>query len=103
MPLQRTVRRGWPVVRFNALPVINAPTQCRRLVCNIGGTAEVREAVQKSGANILAVRFFKGGVLAFGADADIRKRPLTHTASLNSTFTHSTLSVKGMNLRNEDS
>ena len=71
VPLQRTARRGWPVVRFNALPVINAPTQCRRLVCDIGGTAEVREAVQKSSADVLAVRS-QVGVLAFGADADIR-------------------------------
>ena len=72
VPLQRTVRRGWPVVRLNALPIINAPTQCRRLVCDIGGTAEVREAVQKVGADVLAVRS-KVGVLAFGTDADIRR------------------------------
>ena len=71
VPLQRSIRRGWPVVRLNALPVINAPTQCRRLVCDIGGTAEVREAVQKVGADVLAVRS-QVGVLAFGADADIR-------------------------------
>ena len=72
VPLQQTVRRGWPVVRLNALPVINAPTQCRRLVCDIDGTAEVREAVQKVGVDVLAVRS-KVGVLAFGADADIRR------------------------------
>ena len=70
-PLQRNVRRGWPVVRLNALPVIDAPTQCRRVVCGIGGTAEVREAVQKAGADVLAVRS-RVGVLAFGADADVR-------------------------------
>lgn len=70
-PLQRNVRRGWPVVRLNALPVIDAPTQCRRLVCDIGGTAEVREAVQKVGVDVLAVRS-RDGVLAFGADAEVR-------------------------------
>ena len=63
--------RGWPVVRLNALPIVDAPTQCRRLVCNIGGTAEVREAVEKAGVDALAVRS-RVGVLAFGADVDLR-------------------------------
>ena len=71
VPLQQTVHHGWPVVRLNALPVIKAPTQCRRLVCDIGGTAEVREAVQKSSVDVLAVRS-QVGVLAFGSDADMR-------------------------------
>ena len=70
-PLQRTVRRGWPVVRLNALPIIDTPTQCRRLDCSIGGTAEVREIVQNAGVDVLAVRS-RAGVLAFGADADLR-------------------------------
>ena len=71
VPLKRAVRRGWPVVRLNALPIIDAPTQCRRLDCNIGGTAEVREAVQNAGVDVLAVRS-RAGVLAFGADAALR-------------------------------
>ena len=70
-PLQRASRRGWPVVRLNALPVVDAPTQCRRLDCSIGGTAEVREAVQQAGVDVLAVRS-QVGVLAFGADTDVR-------------------------------
>ena len=64
-------RRGWPVVRLNALPVVDAPSTCRRVVCDIGGTSEVREAVEKAGVNVLAVRS-QAGVLAFGADADVR-------------------------------
>ncbi len=71
VPLKQAARRGWPVVRLNALPIIHAPTQCRRLDCDIGSTAEVREAVQKAGMNVLAVRS-RAGVLAFGADADLR-------------------------------
>lgn len=64
-------RRGWPVVRLNALPVVDAPSTCRRVVCDIGGTSEVREAVEKAGVDILAVRSH-AGVLVFGADADVR-------------------------------
>lgn len=63
-------RRSWPVVRMNALQV-EAPTVCRRLLCEIGGTREVREAISKAGVDVLAIRR-KGGVLAFGRDADVR-------------------------------
>ena len=62
----------WPVVRLNALRVSQMPTMFRRVVCKIGGTGEVREAVATAGVDVLAART-KPGVLAFGADADIRK------------------------------
>lgn len=64
-------RHGWPVVRLNALPIIQAPIVCTRVVCEIGGTAEVRRAVERAGARVIAVRS-KAGVLAFGSDSEIR-------------------------------
>ena len=64
-------RRGWPVVRLNALPVRDAPTVCRRVVCDIGGPAEVRETIERAGVDVIAARC-QAGVLAFGSDADIR-------------------------------
>ena len=67
----RQGRRGWPIVRFNALPIIEAPNTCRLVECTIGGTSEVREAVQKMNMDVIAVRS-KFGVLAFGADSNIR-------------------------------
>ena len=70
-PLPYVSRRGWPVLRLNALPVLAAPSTCRRVVCEIGGTSEVRAAVEKAGVNVLAVRS-QSGVLAFGSDADVR-------------------------------
>ena len=63
--------RGWPVVRLNALPVVEAPSTCRRVVCGIGGTSEVRGAVEEARVDIIAVRS-QAGVLAFGADADMK-------------------------------
>ena len=69
--LPQVRRRGWPVVRLNALPVVEAPSICRRVVCKIGGTPEVREAVKKADVDVLAVRS-QVGVLAFGADAAVR-------------------------------
>ena len=64
-------RRGWPVVRLNALPVFRVPTICRRVVCGIGATAEVRKAVKTAGVDIIAVRS-RAGVLAFGSDSEVR-------------------------------
>ena len=71
-PLFRSGRERWPIVRLNALSIVDAPTQCRRVDCSIGGTAEVRDAVQNIGVDVLAVRS-QIGVLAFGVDADVRK------------------------------
>ena len=64
-------KRGWPVVRLNALPLVHVPTVCTRVVCGIGGTAEVRKAVKGARVNVITVRS-KVGVLAFGSDSDIR-------------------------------
>ena len=64
-------RKGWPVIRLNALPIVEAPVVCRQVVCGIGGTAEVREAIKGTGANVIAVRS-RAGVLAFGSDEAIR-------------------------------
>lgn len=63
--------RTWPVVRLNALPVVQTPTVCRRIVCNLGGYSEVRDAVAHAGVNVLVGRT-QVGVLAFGTDADLR-------------------------------
>ena len=68
----RPARRPWPVVRFNAIPVVSAPTTCRVVDCEIGGTGEVRDAVESAAVNVVAVRSH-AGVLAFGADADVRQ------------------------------
>ncbi len=63
--------RGWPVVRLNAMPVVQAPSVCRRVVCQIGGYAEVREAVEEAAVDILVART-RAGVLTFGTDTDVR-------------------------------
>jgi SIR2-like domain len=63
-------RRGWPVVRLNALPVVQIPTVCRRIVCTIGGHTEVQNAVEAAGVDVLATRT-KAGVIGFGTDTDM--------------------------------
>ena len=70
-PAPRSRGRGsWPVVRLNALPVVESPTHCRRADCEIGGTAEVREAAVDT--SVIAVRS-RVGVLAFGSDVEVRR------------------------------
>jgi hypothetical protein len=63
--------RGWPVVRLNALPVIQTPSLCRRIVCSVGGHADVQKAVEAAGVDVLATRT-TAGVLAFGTDGNMR-------------------------------
>lgn len=73
-------RSGWPVVRSNALPVLEHPATCRLVDCTIGDTREVRAAVEAAGAEVLAVRS-GGGVLAFGSDAEVRRAFANHGIS----------------------
>lgn len=62
---------SWPVVRLNAYPVVERPTVARKIQCDIGGVREVREAIEEAGVDVVATRR-RHGVLAFGADDDIR-------------------------------
>ena len=64
-------RRGWPAVRLNALPIIEAPSVCRRVGCSIAGYTEIKEAISQTGVDIICSRV-RAGVLAFGEDADVR-------------------------------
>ena len=66
-----TGRGGWPVIRLNALPVLEWPQTARLIRCEIGGLSEVREAVRASGADLIVGRR-KDGVVAFGTDAAAR-------------------------------
>lgn len=68
---------GWPVVRLNGIPIIEAPTVCRRVNCDVGGFAETRQAVLDAGVNVLVSRR-NLGVLCFGADSDVRQAFAPH-------------------------
>lgn len=65
-------RKGWPVVRLNGLEIVQIPSHCRRIVCGIGGTGQVREALAKADANAIAART-REGVVAFGRDEELRR------------------------------
>ncbi|MBW4079176.1 MAG: SIR2 family protein [Acidobacteria bacterium] len=68
---------GWPIIRFNGLPILDYPTLCRRIEVNIGGTVEVRAAVASTGVDVIATRR-SDGVIAFGRDSDLRQAFAPH-------------------------
>lgn len=61
-----------PAIRTNALPITSQPAICRLVRCEIGGYAEIHEAIERAGVDIEAQRC-RDGVLAFGRDSDIRR------------------------------
>jgi hypothetical protein len=68
---------GWPIVRMNAVPILHWPKECRKFEAKIGGAKEVRELLQSTSAQLVAVRS-KHGVLAFGGDAEVRRVFVAH-------------------------
>lgn len=71
-PSKPTGQRSFPVVRLNGLPLAAFPEVCRLVECKIGGHAEVVAAANLAGVSVLVGRI-QSGILAFGADADLRK------------------------------
>ncbi len=63
---------NWPVVRMNAIPVLNWPKECRKFDAKIGGARDVRLLLEATTANLVAVRS-QHGILAFGADSEIQR------------------------------
>jgi NAD-dependent SIR2 family protein deacetylase len=64
--------RPWPVLRLNALPLLELPAEARRLTerrpADIG---ELRAALRGARARALVARLRGGALAAFGADADL--------------------------------
>ncbi len=73
---------SWPVIRTNALFAVSGfPSVCRRVQSDVGGTKELRDAVEAAGASEeLVVARTNAGVLAFGFDEalGILARELQH-------------------------
>lgn len=65
-------KRGWPLIRLNAIEVTMIPANCRKVVCEIEGIAAVRRAVEETGARVIVTRT-RAGILGFGSDAEFRR------------------------------
>lgn len=64
--------KAWPVIRTNGLPFSSWPNMARLVICEIGGTKEVRDVIAREGSGVVGCRS-KDGVLAFGSDGRIRQ------------------------------
>lgn len=64
-------KKSWPVLRMNAVSVTR-PVNCRKVVCEIGGGKDVREAVEAAGGKLVVART-RAGVLGFGSDDEFRR------------------------------
>jgi len=62
----------FPILRLNALPILEYPTTCKLIDCKIGGYAEIQQAIEKANTNIIAMRK-KEGVIAFCKTDEIQK------------------------------
>jgi hypothetical protein len=64
-------KRSWPILRMNALSVTR-PTNCGKVICEIGGSKDLREAVDAASANLIVART-RLGVIGFGSDDEFRR------------------------------
>lgn len=65
-------KSGWPIIRTNAFPVLIVPAHGCLVECDIGGSSEVRAAIENSGSDIAGARVHEG-VICFGALSDIER------------------------------
>lgn len=63
---------AFPVLRLNAIEITEPPRQCRRVRCEIGGYAKIREAKEDANSHFLFGRN-REGVVAFGRDEEIKR------------------------------
>lgn len=60
---------GYPVIRFNAIRVLELPATARIVQCNIGNTKEVKDLVDANRNAVIATRK-REGVVGFGPDSE---------------------------------
>lgn len=67
-PIPTTGKR-FPVLRLNAIPILEYPATARLYKCDAGNTKEIKDLIKKNTADILAIRK-NAGIVGFGSDKD---------------------------------
>lgn len=63
---------GWPVIRLNAVPILEFPSICRRVACDLSNSKAIRDAIKESDASVVAMK--RGdSVICFGSDGEVRR------------------------------
>lgn len=63
--------RKYPLLRLNAIPILEYPATARLYKCNGGNTREIKDHVKGAGVDILAIRK-QSGIVGFGSDKDFQ-------------------------------
>jgi NAD-dependent SIR2 family protein deacetylase len=84
---------SFPVIRINAIPIIEFPSIARLIDCEIGGAKELQEAINQNKSEVIAIRK-KEGVIGFGSDADFQKLLVNYNIKNKSTFPFSENGLK---------
>jgi hypothetical protein len=62
---------SYPIVRTNAFPLVDRPSTARLVRAKVPSWKDMRSAVAEAGVDVIVA--LRAGVLAFGADADLRR------------------------------
>lgn len=62
---------SYPIVRTNAFPLVDRPSTARLVRAKVHSWKDMRSAVADAGVDVIVA--LRAGVLAFGADADLRR------------------------------
>lgn len=63
---------NFPIIRFNAVTVLELPATARRIECSFGNEKELQEIIVKNNQSVIAVRK-KEGVIGFGPDLEFKQ------------------------------
>jgi NAD-dependent SIR2 family protein deacetylase len=84
---------SFPVIRINAIPIIEYPLIARLIECEIGGAKELQEVIKNNKSEIIAIRK-KEGVIGFGSDMDFQNLLVNYNIRNKSTYQISENSLK---------
>lgn len=62
----------YPFIRFNAIRILEAPTNARLVKCEAGNTKDINEYIKTEKGELIAIRK-KAGVVGFGADSEFER------------------------------
>lgn len=64
--------KGAPMIRLNAIPITNFPVNARLFKCDAGNSKEIKERIENTKADIVAIRK-QQGIVGFGADNEFER------------------------------
>ncbi|QEM03493.1 hypothetical protein DIU31_008165 [Mucilaginibacter rubeus] len=63
--------KKFPLIRLNAIPILEYPATARLYRCSAGNTREIKDLINKSKVSLFAIRK-QSGIIGFGSDEDFK-------------------------------